>query len=110
MIQVERGKTAEAIEAFQRGLASPAKTGEQEMVLCYEIGAAYESMHRTKDAVTFFQRVARRDPSYRDVEGRIRRLTTRGDPKPAALAAAVGADDEFDRAFDEMLGDDRAAK
>ena len=110
MIQVERGKVPEAIDAFQRGLASPSKTGEQEMVLCYEIGAAYESMHRTKEAVSFFQRVARRDASYRDVEGRIRRLTSRADPKPAALAAAVGADDEFDRAFEEILGDDRAAK
>jgi len=107
MIQMERGKIPEAIEAFQKGLAAPLKTPEQEMVLCFEIGAGYESMNRTKDALAYFQRVARRDGSYRDVSDRIRRLSGRSANKPAVLAAA-SPDDEFDRAFDDMLGDGTA--
>jgi hypothetical protein len=46
-------------------------------------------------------RVQRRDPNYRDVSERIRRL---GGTKAPPRAAAVGADDEFDRAFDDIIG------
>jgi tetratricopeptide (TPR) repeat protein len=99
----ELGRTSEAIEAFLQGLHSSTRTPEQETVLCYEIGAANESLRRTKDALTYFQKVMRRDSSYRDVQERVRRLT-KADAKPAPRAAAVGADDEFDRAFDEIIG------
>jgi tetratricopeptide (TPR) repeat protein len=101
MIQVERGRMNEAIEAFLLGLRAPMKTPEQETVLCYEIGAAYEGTKRIKEALSFFQKVARRDPSYRDVGDRIARLSG---SKVASRAAAVGADEDFDRAFDEIIG------
>ena len=107
MIQMERGKVPEAIEAFQKGLACAIKTPEQEMVLCFDIGAGYEAMSRTKDALTYFNRVAQVDPTYREVSDRIRRLSGRAAAKPAVLAAA-SPDDEFDRAFDDMLGDSPA--
>jgi tetratricopeptide (TPR) repeat protein len=103
MIHMERGKVGEAIDAFQRGLHAHVRTPEQETVLCYEIGAAYEATKRSKDALNYFQKVARRDPSYRDVQERIVRLA-KADNRPAPRAAAVGADDEFDRAFDEIIG------
>jgi len=103
-IQMERGRIAEAITAFQKGLAAPIKTAEQEMVLCFDIGAGYESMNRTKDALAYFQRVAKVDPTYREVADRIRRLSGRNAGKPAVFAAA-SPDDEFDRAFDDMLDD-----
>jgi hypothetical protein len=72
------------------------------MVLCFEIGAAYEAKKMAKEAINYFSRVARRDPQYRDVQERIRRL--QGSVKAPVRAAAVGADDEFDRAFDDILG------
>lgn len=103
MIQVERGNLKEAIAAFQKGLAARVRTPEQETVLCFEIGSAYEGLRMTKEAVSFFQRVVRRDPTYRDVQERLRRLT-KPEPKPQVQKLAVGADDEFDRAFDELLG------
>lgn len=103
MILMERGKISEAIDAFTKGLQSTVKAPEQEVALYYEIGAAYESLKRTKDALTQFQKVARRDSNYRDVQERVRRLS-KIEAKPALLAAAVGADDEFDRAFDEIIG------
>jgi tetratricopeptide (TPR) repeat protein len=104
MIHMERGDTTAAIEAFSKSLAAPVRTPEQETVLCFEIGAAYESKRDAKNALTYFQRVARRDPNYRDVQERIRRLS-KSDAKAPVRAVAVGAeDDEFDRAFDELLG------
>ncbi|HSQ67521.1 MAG TPA: tetratricopeptide repeat protein, partial [Polyangiaceae bacterium] len=104
MIHVERGNLKEAVAAFQKGLSARVRTPEQETVLCFEIGAAYETMRMTKDALNYYQRVMRRDPNHRDVQERIRKLT-RSEPKAAVRAVAVGADDEFDRAFDELLGD-----
>jgi tetratricopeptide (TPR) repeat protein len=103
MILIERGKASEAIDAFMQGLQASVKAPEQEVALYYEIGAAYESLKRTKEALTYFQKVARRNSTYRDVQERVRRLS-KVDAKPAPLAAAVGADDEFDRAFDEIIG------
>jgi tetratricopeptide (TPR) repeat protein len=102
MILFERGRASEAIDAFMKGLHAEIRTPDQEMALCYDIAAAYETVKRPKDAVIYFQKVVRRDPNYRDVQERLRRL--KADPKPAPRAAAVGADDEFDRAFDEILG------
>jgi tetratricopeptide (TPR) repeat protein len=102
-IQIERGNLNEAIESFQRGLQVPDRTRDQEAALSYELGAAYEAKRMTKQALESLQRTARLVPSYRDVQERIRRLL-KGEAKPNR-AAAVGADEEFDRAFEDILGD-----
>jgi tetratricopeptide (TPR) repeat protein len=103
MIEIERGNVNEAIEAFMRGLKSPGRSKEQEASLTFEIGAAYEAKKMGKLALDYFQRTARLIPTFRDVQDRIRRLQ-RAEPKQPVRAVAVGADDEFDRAFDDILG------
>ena len=104
MIHLERGNLNEAIDAFVRGLQSPERTKEQEAALNYEVGAAYEVKRMNKQALDYFQRAARVSAGFRDVQERIRRLQ-KAEPKAASpRAAAVGADDEFDRAFDDILG------
>jgi tetratricopeptide (TPR) repeat protein len=105
MIELERGNVNDAIEAFQRGLHAPERTKDQEAALCYELGAAYEAKKVTALALDSFQRTARLVPSYRDVQERIRRLQ-RTETKQPPRAVAVGADDEFDRAFSDMVGDE----
>jgi hypothetical protein len=102
-IHLERGNVNEAIDAFMRGLQAPSKTRDEEVVLAFEIGAAYETKKVSREAISYYQRCARLDPTFRDVEDRIRRLQ-RADTKAPIRAAAVGADDEFDRAFDDLLG------
>jgi tetratricopeptide (TPR) repeat protein len=101
MVQIERGNVNEAIDAFIAGLEAPIKDPQQETVLCYEIGAAYEAKKVVKEALSYYQKAMRRDPNYRDVQERVRRLA-KSEPK-APLKAAAGADDEFDRAFDDLL-------
>lgn len=103
-IQLERGNLNEAIEAFSRGLQAPDRSKEQEASLSYEIGAAYEVKRMHKPALDHFQRVARLLPSFRDVQERIRRLQ-KAEAKQPTRAVAVGADDEFDRAFEDILGE-----
>jgi tetratricopeptide (TPR) repeat protein len=102
MIQLERGNINEAIDAFTRGLRTSDRTKEQEAALCYEIGAAYEAKKMIKQALEHFQRTARLMSSYRDVQERVRRLQ-KVEQKQPARAVAVGADDEFERAFDDIL-------
>lgn len=103
MIQLERGNLNEAIDAFMRGLQAPDRTKDQEAALAYEIGAAYEVKKMLKQALDYFQRAARAVPAFRDVQERIRKLQ-KGDAKQPVRAVAVGADDDFDRAFDDILG------
>jgi tetratricopeptide (TPR) repeat protein len=104
MVRLERGELNEAIDAFMAGLASPDKTKEQEAALHYEIGAAFEVKRMTKQALDHFQKCARLTPSFRDAQERVKKLQ-KAEPKQAPMrAAAVGADDEFDRAFDDILG------
>jgi tetratricopeptide (TPR) repeat protein len=102
MIQIERGNVNEAIDAFLQGLNSSIKDPTQETVLCYEIGAAYEAKKQNKDALSYYQKAMRRDPNYRDVQDRVRRLA-KAEPKQNLRQSAVGVDDEFDRAFDDLL-------
>ncbi len=104
MIQMERGNINEALDAFMRGLRAPGRNAEQETVLSFEIGIAYEAKKLTKEALNFYNKVLRQNPNYRDVQERIRRLA-KPEQKPLThRAAAVGADDEFDRAFDDIIG------
>jgi tetratricopeptide (TPR) repeat protein len=104
MIQLERGNINEAIEAMLRGLQVPERTKEQDAALSYELGAAYEVRKMNKQALDYFQRAARVIPGFRDVVDRVRRLQ-KAEPKQPARAVAVGADDEFDRAFEGMIGE-----
>jgi tetratricopeptide (TPR) repeat protein len=103
MIHLERGNINEAIEAMLRGLEAPDRTKEQEAALSYELGAAYEAKKMNKQALEFFQRSTRLIAGFRDVVERVRRLQ-KSEPKQPARAVAVGADEEFDRAFDDILG------
>jgi pilus assembly protein FimV len=100
-IQMDRGNVNEAIDAFMRGLHAQSKSPEQETMLCFEIGAAYELKKMNREALSYFQKVMRREPNYRDVQERVRRLSTVSKAPPRQ--AAVGADDEFDRAFDDLI-------
>ncbi|MGA2447616.1 MAG: tetratricopeptide repeat protein [Polyangiaceae bacterium] len=107
MIHLERGNLNAGIDAFVRGLESPERTREQEAALCYEIGAAYEVKKMSSRALEYFGETARLVPNFRDVHERIRKLQAAESKRPPR-AAAVGADDEFDRAFQDILTSSKA--
>jgi len=102
-IYVERGNLNGAIEALLKGIASPGKEPQQELMLWFEVASCYEAKKLGKDALSYYQKVAKRDPGYRDVQERIQRLS-KGEAKSAVRQVAVGADDEFDQAFDDIIG------
>ncbi|MCB9603390.1 MAG: tetratricopeptide repeat protein [Sandaracinus sp.] len=101
---MEQGKTTDAISRFKRGLYAEAKTDREELGLYFELGHAYEMLQDPKEALYYFQKVAKRDPDFREVGSRIANLTNPGDPGQPPPEALVL--DDVDAAFDDLLGDD----
>ncbi|HKO89604.1 MAG TPA: tetratricopeptide repeat protein, partial [Polyangiaceae bacterium] len=101
MMYRERGELDRAAEAYVRGLNAKHKTVAQEMSLYYDLGTIYEMKNDADEAIYYFQRIMRRDPSYRDVPKRLQAL----EPKSRRFsqpARAINDDQEFDRTFDEL--------
>jgi hypothetical protein len=88
-----------------KALAAQSKTVEQEMSLYYDLGTVYEMKGAKKEALYYFQKIARRDPGYRDIADRIDSLRPPGgEPaKQPQAARAVNDDDDFERAFDDLF-------
>ncbi|MEP7124680.1 MAG: tetratricopeptide repeat protein [Byssovorax sp.] len=112
MIHLQLGNIDAAIDAFIRGLHASVKTRDQELALTYEIGDAYEQRRAPDQALYYFQRVARIEPSYNDMRGSAAERARRVDPSVAKAQSrvAVRADvvaDDFDAALDDLLGGDK---
>ncbi|HXK16621.1 MAG TPA: tetratricopeptide repeat protein [Polyangiaceae bacterium] len=102
LIYLEQNQLDRAAEAYVRALSAAQKTVEQEMSLYYDLGNVYEMKGKNQDALYYFQKIARRDPGYRDVSDRIQHLS----PAPINTAhanARAANDDEFDRVFDDLF-------
>lgn len=101
---IEKGQVAQAIDAFKRGLAAPTKTEAEELGLLFELGAAHELLEDVDEALFYFEKVRRRDPSFREVSARIDRLTSPRTQSTGSTAAPEPTMDDVDRAFDELIG------
>ena len=102
MIYLELEDLEKATEAYRRALEATQKTVEQEMALYYDLGNVSEMKGSAEDALYYFQKIARRDPGYRDVKDRIAALMPQRPPSQQP-SRAVNDDDEFDRVFDELF-------
>ncbi|MCA9580543.1 MAG: tetratricopeptide repeat protein [Myxococcales bacterium] len=98
-----KGAFSEAIEHFKRGLAAPARQEHEELALYFELGNAYEQLKDTKEALFYYEQVAKRDPGFRHVEARIEALK---DPAAAKPGPRVPEQDEIDAAFDDLIAKD----
>jgi tetratricopeptide (TPR) repeat protein len=103
LIYLEQSQLDRAAEAYVRALSAAAKTVEQEMSLYYDLGTVYEMKGKNQDALYYFQKIARRDPGYRDVAERIQQLSPAPPPPAVSSSRAVGDGDEFDRVFDDLF-------
>lgn len=100
LCHLEKGDVAAAVGAFKKGLYSERKTEREELGLYYELGRAYERMRDPQEALYYYEKVKKRDPSFLQVQDRIDALTA---PRPQA---AEGATQDLDAAFDELMGKD----
>jgi tetratricopeptide (TPR) repeat protein len=104
LIYLEQNQLERSAESYVKALGAQSKTVEQEMNLYYDLGTVYEMKGQKADALYYFQKIARRDPGYRDVADRLSALDpSLVQPKPAPSARAVNDDDDFERAFDDLF-------
>jgi tetratricopeptide (TPR) repeat protein len=104
MVYLEQNELDRAVEAYVRALSAGDKTVEQEMNLYYDLGTVYEMKGKAQDALYYFQKIARRDPGYRDVSERLSSLQPEKEAMPVSSSArAVGDQDEFDSVFDDLF-------
>jgi tetratricopeptide (TPR) repeat protein len=101
MMHRERGDLDRAAEAYVRGLSAPHKTVAQEISLYYELGSIYEQKDDVDEAIYYYQRITRRDPTYRDVSQRLASLLPRS-RRFSQPARAINDDQDFDRSFDDL--------
>jgi len=107
MIHRELGDLDTSVSSLIRGLHAERKTMDQELSIYYELGTIYELKGNPREALYYFQKVSNRDPSFRDVSARIRALQIGFGAAPAARAPA-NTEDDFDRAFDDLLSDHKS--
>jgi tetratricopeptide (TPR) repeat protein len=105
MIELELGQLDAAAESYIRALGAPQKTIDQEMSVYYDLGIIYEMKKSNSEALYYFQKIARRDPGYRDIRDRIDAL----EPRKQQTTQHVGrmrqiqSDDELEAAFDDLF-------
>jgi tetratricopeptide (TPR) repeat protein len=101
MMYRERGELDRAAEAYVRGLNAKHKTVAQEMSLYYDLGTIYETKGDPDEAIYYYQRIARRDPTYRDVPQRLQALLPHS-RRFSQPARAINDEQDFDRNFDDL--------
>jgi tetratricopeptide (TPR) repeat protein len=95
---------ATAIEHFKRALQAPTKSDREEMGLYFEVGNACEVMGDLSEALQYFLKVEKRDPTFRGVRQRVQRLSAQLQPAPSRSRIPQNAEmDEVDRAFDDLF-------
>jgi tetratricopeptide (TPR) repeat protein len=101
MMYRERGELDRAAEAYVRALNAKHKTVAQEMSLYYDLGTIYEQKGDPDEAIYYYQRIARRDPAYRDVPQRLQALLPQS-RRFSQPSRAINDDQDFERSFDEL--------
>ncbi|HEU4583623.1 MAG TPA: tetratricopeptide repeat protein [Polyangiaceae bacterium] len=101
MMYRERGELDRAAEAYVRGLNAKHKTVAQEMSLYYDLGTVYETKGDADEAIYYYQRIARRDPTYRDVPQRLQALLPHS-RRFSQPARAINDEQDFERSFDDL--------
>jgi tetratricopeptide (TPR) repeat protein len=66
----EMGNSTEAVHQFKLGLHADAISDRERQSLYYEIGATYEGMNDTNEALYYFEMVVKRDPGFADAANR----------------------------------------
>ncbi|MBI5479019.1 MAG: tetratricopeptide repeat protein, partial [Deltaproteobacteria bacterium] len=72
-----RGMLSEAISQFKKGLYVEGITDQETISLYYELGMSYEKLADPREALYYYEKVAKRDAKFRDVQRRVAELKER---------------------------------
>jgi tetratricopeptide (TPR) repeat protein len=78
----------EAVFAFRKALKSPHASVKEMVQILYVLGRTLESLGRIAETMEAYRWIRREDPDYRDVEQRIKQLSTRRTPSKGYSASS----------------------
>ncbi|WP_428261904.1 tetratricopeptide repeat protein [Haliangium sp.] len=100
----EHQEVLSAINQFKAALHAPRITVSEQLSLYYEIAISYEQvLNDYHEALYFYELIQKRDPGYRDVDGRVRACRDRVGRKPTARHERLANDP--DGAVDSLLAE-----
>jgi tetratricopeptide (TPR) repeat protein len=66
-----KGALADAVAYYKKALNKPAISDDEATALYFQLGSVFQTMGETNEALYFFEKVMKRDASFRDVRRRI---------------------------------------
>jgi tetratricopeptide (TPR) repeat protein len=75
---IEKDLLSEAISQFKTGLYVEGITERETIALYFELGQAYERLEDDREALYYYEKVAKKDARFRDVSSRIEKLRPAG--------------------------------
>ncbi len=97
LIYREQGDTASARKVLLKGLACEQRSDHQTKGIEYDLALIAQAEGAQKDYIKYLKSIAIKEPSYRDVSARLRAMGE-------SLPEAEDNDDDFDAAFDNLMG------
>lgn len=97
LIYREQGDTENARKVLLKGLACKQRSDHQIKGIEYDLALIAQIEGAQKDYIKYLKSIAMKEPSYRDVAARLRAMGE-------ALPEAEDNDDDFDAAFDNLMG------
>ena len=71
---MDKGITSDAISQFKKALYVEEITPQETVTLYFELGRAYERLDDNREALYYFEKVAKQNPRFRDVSERTGRI------------------------------------
>jgi tetratricopeptide (TPR) repeat protein len=69
--QEAKGVLPDAVAAYKKALNRPSITDAEATQLYYQLGSAFQALGDRNEALYFYEKVAKRDPDFRDVSRRL---------------------------------------
>jgi tetratricopeptide (TPR) repeat protein len=66
-----KGAMADAVAYYKKALNKPAISDDEATALYFQLGSVFQTMGETNEALYFFEKVMKRDASFRDVRKRV---------------------------------------
>jgi tetratricopeptide (TPR) repeat protein len=120
----EKGQQTEAISQFKKALYVEGISEREQLSLYFELGASYERLQDYREALYYYEKVAKKDQKFRDVERRIKEMKAQvgGNGGPGGQGHGHGSgtsgngskkangpaatNEDVDQAFDGILGEE----
>jgi tetratricopeptide (TPR) repeat protein len=71
---LEKEMLSEAISQFKTGLYVEGITERETIALYFELGQSYEHLEDLREALYYYEKVAKKDPTFREVEAKIQTI------------------------------------